>query len=70
MQLVAENVPAPLAVNVTLPVGTAPVTVAVHKLPLPTTTGFGEHERVVLLAACVTLSEAVPDEAALLPSPP
>lgn len=42
VHLVPENVPVPLLVHSTVPVGDSPVTVAVHLEAAPKTTGEGE----------------------------
>ena len=70
MQLVAENVPPPLAPKLTVPVGDRPVVLAVQVLALPTTTGLGVHDTVVALDDWLIPSPVMPDDEALFVSPP
>jgi hypothetical protein len=71
------NAPAPLDVNVTVPVGVvgvpAPVsvTVAVHVVDWPTATVAGTHPTVVLVGRCTTaVTTVLPELPACVVSPP
>ena len=60
----------PASVNVTLPVGALPVTVAVKVTDAASATGFGELESVVVLGALLTTCDSgTLAEAALFASP-
>ena len=70
MQPVAEKEPESLAPKLTLPDGDTPVTLAVHVLALPTTTGLGVHATLVVLDDWLMSSPVMPDDGALFVSPP
>ena len=73
MQLVAENEPESLALKPTSSVGDVPDTLAVHVLALPTVTGDGVHDTVVVVAsvsAAVVCNAAGPDHISSPPTTP
>jgi hypothetical protein len=67
----ADTVPEPIAtppsLKVTVPVGLAPVTVAVSVTEVPASAGFVPDERLVLLAGAIGLTLPDAADATLLP---